>query len=197
MEDDPILTNGIFNPNNFKFIFQTQYTLYLPTYKENRFKMRLFLFGSYNKDNEKVGDDNILGNWIRGKGYDYFGGYFGFVSNFEYWIHLFDINTPKFIGTKVDKEFVWQIFWVFYTDIGLSLNDKIRDPHTLDLNNFHLIPALTIGTSVKVYPKFMPLVINIDINFNTYNFIKNKSLLGSLFFEFSIGRQVEGSWFTM
>ncbi|HPO49936.1 MAG TPA: hypothetical protein PLO89_06380, partial [Spirochaetota bacterium] len=79
-EDAPIVTNFLFKPDNFRFILQTQYGLYLPTYKESRFKMRMFLFGSFNKDNEKAGDENILGNWIRGKGYDYFGGFFGFVA---------------------------------------------------------------------------------------------------------------------
>ncbi|HOV12739.1 MAG TPA: hypothetical protein PK771_00470 [Spirochaetota bacterium] len=196
-EDDPIITNGVFNPNNFRFIFETQYSLYLPTYKENRFKMRLSLFGAYNKNNERIGDENILGNWIRGKGYDFFGGFFGVITNFEYWIHLFNIKTPKFLGTKIDKEFIWQIFWIFYTDVALSFNDKIKDPFTIDFNNLHLLPAVTIGTSIKVLPKFMPLIINIDVNFNTYNLLRNKNLLGNLFFEFSIGRQVDGNWFSL
>lgn len=191
----PILTDGKFTPSNFNSIFEAQYQLYLPTYKENRFKMRMSLFGAYNKDNEKIGGDNILGNWIRGKGFDYFGGFFGFISNFDYWIHLFDIKTPKFVGTKIKKELIWQIFWIIYTDIGFVLNDEIKDPYSIDINNLHLIPALTIGTSFKVYPKFMPLYINIDINFNTYNFLRNKNLTGNLFFEFSIGKPVDSEWF--
>lgn len=177
--------------NNFKTIFEALYKLYLPVYKDHRYRMRVLFFATYNSITEKVFNDLFIGNYLRGKGLNYFGGYVGLIINLEYWLPLFTINMSKFFDKSFGKDFEWQLFWVFYIDGGLSLNDVMTD-FTLDRNFMHILPALTVGTAFKVYPKFVPLVVNLEVNFNVYNMIKSKGGFTSfIFFEFSVSRSVD------
>ena len=60
------------------------------------------------------------------------------------------------------------------------------------------MPAITLGTSVKVYPKFMPLVVNLEANINLYKLLITKDFsTATIYFEFSVSRLVEDNWFKL
>ncbi|HOJ64705.1 MAG TPA: hypothetical protein PLE45_09825 [Spirochaetota bacterium] len=193
---DPVFTydskiGSIPATNNFKTIFEALYKLYLPVYKDHRYRMRVLFFATYNSITEKIMNDLFIGNYLRGKGVSYFGGYTGLIVNIEYWLPLFTINMSKFLNKSFGKDFEWQMFWVFYIDAGISLND-VETEFTLDRNFMHILPAFIAGTAFKVYPKFVPLVVNLEVNFNLYNMVKSSgSFTSYIFFEFSVSRIIE------
>jgi hypothetical protein len=188
--------------NDLTTTIEGSYELYLPAYKYNKFKMRLMAFASNASYLKFKDSEDILGNWIRGNGYDFFGGWFGMVMNIEFWLNLFTFDTPKVGSFNLPKTLTWQMYWVFYADIGFGLaNDAIFSTdypglsYTLNFNDVHILPAMTVGTAIKVFPKFVPLAMNIEINMNLYNFLKDKSFGRNLWIELSFSRYIEDSWF--
>jgi len=75
---------------------------------------------------------------------------------------------------------------------------EAETPYTLDKNMAHILPALTVGTAFRIYPKFVPLIINVEVNVNAYNMVKDKgSFTSYIYFEFSIAREINASWFML
>lgn len=202
LKGDPVYEDGYksgvsYSSNNLQTSFELLYQLYLPVYKDHRFKARALIYSTYNHSVDSSFGSTFIGNWIRGKGFSAYSGYFGLIINLDYWIPLFTINTPGILGKKLKKDLIWQVYWVLYTDIAISLTET-ETPYTLDKNMAHILPALTIGTAFRVYPKFVPLIINVEVNVNAYNMIKDKgSFTSYIYFEFSIAREVDTSWFML
>ena len=171
------------------------YSLYLPVYKSHKFKFRGLLYASFNDVTDKAFDDDLIGDWVRGKSFDSLDSYVGLVLNFDYWIPLFVVDTNKFIGKSMKKPMMWDVYWVWYTDVMLGVTNEETDL-TLDKNLLHLLPALTIGTAFRFYPKFIPLGINVEVSLNTYNLLKEReSFTRYIYFEFSITHQITSNWF--
>ena len=85
------------------------------------------------------------------------------------------------------RELRWQVYWDFYIDFGLALSDIERGDETLDYNYLHLYPALGIGTSVRVRPRFVPIEIKLDVGVDVYQVLKQKAIDGNtVVLEFSI-----------
>jgi hypothetical protein len=210
---DPIYSdNGILNTSNSQktlsgssldnlvMSIEGYYNLYLPAYKYNKFKFRLMAFASnasFFKNNNET--DTITVNYIRGNGYEFFGGWFGMVCNIEFWLNLFTFDTPKIAGFSLNKPLSFQMYWIIYADVGFSfcknafVSSSSGVTYTVDYNGLHLLPALTVGTGINVFPKFIPLALTIDVNFSLYNILKSKSLVYSLSFSFS--KYIEDNWF--
>ena len=174
---------------------EVMYSLYLPVYKSHKFKFRGLLFASFNDVTDKAFEDQFIGDWVRGKGYGSLDSYAGLVLNFDYWIPLFVVDTNKFIGKTMKKPMMWDVYWVWYTDMMISVTNK-ETALTLDKNLLHLLPAMTVGTAFRFYPKFIPLGINVEVSINAYNLVKEKgSFTSYLYFEFSITHQINSNWF--
>ena len=200
--------------DKFKFLAEFTHSLYLPTYKESAFKLRSSLFATYNNIIEDFNESSTK-SLIRGNGYNYLGGWFGLIVNFDYWLHLFNFNTPKIGGFNIDQDLNWDMFWVFYTDIGAVLSDMRDHPsmesyetgafgnafvlgdYTININNLSIIPIVTIGTAIRIYTRFMPMMINLEINLTPLNYIIQGGFGSLFYFEFSISRSLGNSsnWF--
>ncbi|HOV12876.1 MAG TPA: hypothetical protein PK771_01215 [Spirochaetota bacterium] len=200
-------------PGNFVFQFDLAYNLYLPVYKENIYKMRLWIFGRVNSVKNYVAtgsynDANSLDYWFRedrATKIGYFGGFAGILMNFEYKMPLFVIDTSSFFNYKLGKNYFWKVFWNIYLDCGLSINSnsvKVGDNrYSFDgLNNLHLIPAMTVGTSFKIYPSFVPVVANLEISYSIDGklLLQRNDFTSYLFIGFSFSRidEISGNgWF--
>ena len=201
-------------PNNLVLQFDLLYNLYLPIYKEHIYKMRFFGFARYNDikiftpDSNTPNDIRNIDYWFRedrASKFAIFGGFAGILTNIEYRIPLFTVNTAQFFNIPMKKDLIWKVYWTFYTDLGLGLAiNKIVDPNnnvfTYDVNSIHLLPALTVGTSLKIYPKFVPVVLNIELSYNIDGKLLNtrNDLASYLFIGFSLERINEGvgnAWF--
>lgn len=206
---------GKLNPGNFVFQFDLAYNLYLPIYSEHVYKMRLWVFGRVNQTKvytsageSYYNDPNYLDYWFRvdrTSKIGYFGGFAGILMNLEYKMPLFVIDTAKFFNYSFGKEFIWKVYWHFYIDCGLAVNSssytKDGNRYTYDgLNNLHLVPAMTIGTAFKVYPRFVPVVATLEISYNIDGklLINKNDFASYLFIGFSFSRIDESSgnnWF--
>lgn len=196
LEADPAwrLADGV-TTSHIETTMEVMYSLYLPVYKSHKFKFRGLLYASFNDVTDKAFDDDLIGDWVRGKSFDSLDSYAGLVLNFDYWIPLFVVDTNKFIGKSMKKPMMWDVYWVWYTDVMLGVTNEETDL-TLDKNLLHLLPALTIGTAFRFYPKFIPLGINVEVSLNTYNLLKEReSFTRYIYFEFSITHQITSNWF--
>ncbi len=192
--------------DNFKFLAEFSHSLYLPTYKESAFKLRSSLFSTYNNIIEDFNDSGMK-SLVRGNGYKYLGGWFGLVENIDYWIHLLNFDTPKIGGFKIDQDLNWDMFLVLYTDVGAILSDMRDHPrdgrtfalgsYTININNLSIIPIFTVGAAVRVYTRFMPMMINLEINLTPLNYMIQKSFSSFFYFEFSVSRALgsNSEWF--
>ena len=196
LEADPAwrYANGI-TTSHIETTMEVMYSLYLPVYKSHKFKFRGLLYASFNDVTDKALNNDLIGDWVRGKGYDSLDSYFGIIFNFDYWIPLFVVDTNKFVGKTMKKPMMWDVYWVWYTDVMLGATNQETEL-TLDKNLMHLLPAFTVGTAFRFYPKFIPLGINVEVSLNTYNLLKEKgSFTSYLYFEFSITHQISSNWF--
>ena len=206
--------------DKFKFLAEFTHSLYLPTYKDSAFKFRSSLFATYNNIIEDFNNSSTK-DIIRGNGYKYLGGWFGLILNLDYWLHLLNFNTPRIGGFSINKDLNWDMFLVFYADIGAILSD-MRDSasssdgfgsekvsfseqrsgiklgsYTININNISMIPVATIGAAIRVFPRFMPMMINLEINLTPINYVIQKNFSSLFYFEFSISRSLGSSndWF--
>ena len=114
-------------------------------------------------------------------------GWVGLIANLKYELPLFLVDTTKLATIKMKRPLIWQIYWDFYIDMGLSLADKDYGVYTFDYNYLHVYPAFGVGTSIRVIPKFVPVNIVLDVGFDVYKILREKNISGgSLILSFSI-----------
>lgn len=180
--EDPYITVHRYS-NSFQLNFDFYYTFNLTFLKKHNFIMKWHLIANYNdlyehSDGYKIGiQPGDLYGWL------------GVITNFKYTLPLFTLKTPRWGSFNVDKVLNWEVFWDFYIDAGLLVNDteEIRNyddagetynSYTINYNNLHLYPALGVGTSIRVKPKFIVTEIQLDIGLDIYKAYKYRSIDG-------------------
>ena len=99
LEADPAWRYGDgITTSHIETTMEVMYSLYLPVYKSHKFKFRGLLYASFNDVTDKALNNDLIGDWVRGKGYGSLDSYFGLIFNFDYWIPLFVVDTNKFVG---------------------------------------------------------------------------------------------------
>lgn len=150
---------------DFRFRFEFTDIFYKTFSRKHFFKMKWKIFTDYNFY-ENIGD-------IRGAGTGEFSGWAALTANFEYFLPVFNLNLDKGLSLDIDRDLLFQFYWVFFADLGIALKNDYND-YTLDWNYLHLLPGMSVGTGLRIYPKFMNLILRFDLGVNVYKLILNK-----------------------
>lgn len=185
-------------PNYTRFFFQFSYWFNLRFLNNHIFKLRTRLFAYFNDYLEystyspTESADDLAPGKIRG--------WAGLFMLLKYELPLFFVSTPAFLSKKVSRTLKWEAYWDFLLEPGLAQNNqpeirwieenggyKERNRYTIDRNNIHLFPALTVGTAIRVLPRFVPIQIKLNIAANLWTIIRDKEIHGkTILLEFSI-----------
>lgn len=182
-----------------RFNFQFAYWFNLNFLRTHNLKIRTRLFAKFNDilelssyDNAESADDLSPGK-IRG--------WAGLFMLLKYELPLFNVATQRFLTKEVSRPLKWEVYWDFYMNAGLAQNNepeirwyekddgtyKELVRYTIDRNNLHLYPALTLGTTIRVLPKFVPTQISLNVAGNIWQILRDKEISGkSILLEFSI-----------
>ncbi len=163
-------------------------------FKEQRFLMSWIVFANYNSVQAFGGSYDSSSYRILLNDITYIRGWAGAICKLQLAIPFFYFTTTRFFTKAPDKELNWQIDWLFFINAGLSLNDTEivigSTKYTIPVRVLHLLPSITIGTSIRLYPKFMASFLRIDIGLDIYRILKTRGFSGGLSLVFNIGDDI-------
>ncbi len=189
---DPTITAGRFNDfyADAKFInnFEIKY------FGDHRFIMNWVAFTSYNHIQELGGQYNSSSYSIKLNDISYLRGFAGLACKLQLVIPLFYFTTTKFLTMETEKELNWQMDWLIFINGGFSFNDSDLIiggiMYTIPVRVLRILPSIVVGTSIRLYPRFLASFIRLDLGLDLYRIIKSKGINGSLSLVFNIGDDI-------
>ena len=120
-------------------------------------------------------------------------GFFALLGTLELLIPLVDVNIKQAVGNDLVKDAKFLIHFALFADSGFTIenydyylnsdfiNDKRdKSKHSKSfiqniVDNYYIIPAITLGGGVRFYPYFLNFILRVDFGVNMIKTIMNKS----------------------
>ncbi|MCK4796278.1 MAG: hypothetical protein KAT05_02790 [Spirochaetes bacterium] len=173
------------SPNNeFRFKSRIEEKFNYKIFREFAFKIRLLLGANFNISEDFSGDP-----YIRGLADYELTGWFALLANLELYIPIVNVEIKSGFSEPFKKDAKFIVYWTFFVDGGFTIEnydylldnfierlsrDKIQN--SLDPNNpfgqtyigngHYLLPAITAGSGIHVYPFFLHFILRFDIGVN-------------------------------
>ena len=131
--------------------------------------------------------------YIRGFTGEDLTGFFAFLGNLELLVPLLDVNIKQAVGNDLVKDAKFLIHFALFADGGFTIenydyylntdfiNDK-RDENRYSksfiqriVDNYYIIPAITLGGGIRFYPYFLNFILRVDFGVNMIKTIMNRS----------------------
>jgi len=157
-------------------------------FREFAFRARIILGLNYNTSINYSHDP-----YIRGFTGEDLTGFFALLGNLELLIPLLDVDIKQAAGRDLVKDAKFLVHFALFADGGFTIenydyylnNDFINDKrdksrysksfiHNI-VDNYYIIPAITLGGGVRFYPYFLNFILRVDFGVNMIKTIMNKS----------------------
>jgi hypothetical protein len=161
------------NNERFRFSFTFTDTFYYTFKRNHHLKFRARFFANYNRAPDYSSE-------LRGTAAHEFEGWIGAFINLDYYLPLFSVDFSRIMNFDPGRELMFQVFWSFFVDMGATLvnmdNEDVKPEYIINndggFNVLKILPALTAGTGVRIYPRFISLIIRLDVGVNGWKFIR-------------------------
>jgi hypothetical protein len=162
--------------SQFRFKFTAEDKFTYKFFREFTFKTRLMMTANYNISEDFSGDP-----FIRGYVSKELTGFFSLLGNFELYVPVMDIDIKEAANVTLKNNAKFVFFLNLFVDSGFTIDkfdfplenyyDNHRSPaiYTYNANlgnNYSLIPALSAGGGITLYPSFLNFLIRLDVSAN-------------------------------
>ncbi len=154
-------------------------------FREFAVRARFIIGANYNTSINYSGDP-----FIRGFTGEDLTGFFAVLGNLELLIPLIDVNIKQAVGNDLPKDAKFLLHFALFADGGFTIenydyylnDDFINESRTPSksfkqqlVDNYYIIPAITLGGGVRFYPYFLNFILRIDIGVNMIKTIMNQA----------------------
>ncbi|OHD20248.1 MAG: hypothetical protein A2Y34_04925 [Spirochaetes bacterium GWC1_27_15] len=188
-------SNGILN-NDFRFKARIEEKFYKILPRDFAFKIRAIMQANYNLSEDFSGDP-----FIRGYVDKDITGFFALFTNLEFLIPLINVEIKDVGSLPTRKDAKILMYFNIFVDGGFTIENydlilensilygerrKHNDFAAYNIDkNYYLIPALSAGAGIKLYPYFLNFIIRLDVAFNLTKIIYNKEVGLEIVFSFT------------